>query len=64
MQKLSDLNFEEKVNEMLEDFQGILDTDSICNIKDGSKIIQVQITLVDSEESDFNDYPGIPTIIV
>lgn len=39
-----------------------VDTEAVLNIKTPwGKILQVQISVVDSNESEFNDYSGIPT---
>lgn len=63
MKYLKDFDFESEVNEMVDEFGGYQDTNAVCNLKVGDRTIQVVISLIDSEDSDFIDYEGIPTFI-
>lgn len=62
MKSLKEVNFEEAVLEMVDNFMGIDDKDSICNIQIDGRTVQVQLRLIDEDESDFNDFHGIPLV--
>lgn len=60
--KLRDFNFEKEVLEMVDEFCGYNDTNAICNLKLGGRNIQVSISLIDQDDSAFNNYDGVPEI--
>jgi len=64
MENLKEINLESEVREMANEFGGYQDTNAICNIKIDGKIVQVSIVLTDQDESDFNEYVGIPLVVL
>lgn len=60
--KLSDFNFEKEVLEMVDEFGGYNDSNAICNLKLGGRNVQVSISLIDQDDSDFNEWDGVPEI--
>lgn len=64
MGNLKEINLESEVREMAIEFGGYQDTNAICNIKIDGRIVQVSIILTDQDESDFNEYVGIPLVVL
>lgn len=62
MKDLKEFNFESKVLEMVDGFMGCQDSEAICNLNISGRTVQVMISLVDEDESDFSDYEGVPII--
>lgn len=62
MENLKDFDFESKIEDMVYEFGGVQDSEAICNIIIDKRRVQVTISLIDEDESDFSEYEGIPTI--
>jgi len=64
MTNLKEINLEAEVREMANEFCGYQDTNAICNIIIDGRTVQVSIVLTDEDESDFNEYVGIPLFVL
>jgi len=57
---LKKYNLEEKITEMIEDFGGSNDGEAFINITDEHGKMQFRLNLVEEDDSDFNDWDGVP----